>query len=52
MKWKILLKSTLGVIEALSDPLSGEIGINYKHLKITCSDLDSKLSSLEYKSRK
>jgi hypothetical protein len=47
MKWKIFLKSSLGLIEALSDPLPGGIGINYKHFKKTYSDLDSKLSPLE-----
>jgi len=52
MKCKILFKSTLGLTGTLSNPLPGEIGINYKHLKIACSDLDSKLSPLEYKSRK
>jgi len=51
MKWKTFLKSALGLIEALSISLLGGIGINYKYLKIKCSDLDSKLSPLEYKSR-
>jgi len=51
MRWKILLKSTLGLNEALSGPLPGEIGINYRHLKIKCSDQDSKLLPLENKSR-